>query len=243
VEQPWYSKWFGEEYLDLYGHRDPAQAEIQVRELLFKINLKSNAVLLDAGCGAGRHLKELRSRGLTAFGMDLSAQLLSSASPELKKLTPFVRADLFKLPFNPQSFEGVFSFFTSFGYFDSEEKDLKLLRSMISVLVQDGWLFLDLMNAEVVKKGLPFKDVKETLAGRATQNRYFKDGVVCKDITFEKNGHKREYKERVRVYSLEKMQSYLKEMGMELVGVFGDEKLSEYSALESSRMSLLARKI
>ena len=35
----------------------------------------------------------------------------------------------------------------------------------------------------------------------------------------------------------------LKEMGMELVGVFGDEKLSEYSALESSRMSLLARKI
>ena len=179
MEQPWYSKWFGKEYLDLYGHRDPAQAEMQIRELLSKIKLNSNAPILDAGCGAGRHLNELRLRGLNAFGMDLSAELLSSAIPELKKLTPFVRADLFKLPFKPQSFEGVFSFFTSFGYFNSEEEDFELLKSMISVLAQGGWLFLDLMNAEVVKKGLPFKDVKETLAGRATQDRYFKEGVVC----------------------------------------------------------------
>lgn len=243
MEQPWYSKWFGKEYLDLYGHRDPAQAEIQVRELLNKINLKTNSVVLDAGCGAGRHLKQLRKNELVAFGMDLSAELLASSGSKLKNQTPFVRADLFRLPFQSQSFEGVFSFFTSFGYFDSEEKDLELLRSMISVLKQGGWLFLDLMNAEVVKKGLPFKDVKETPAGLATQDRYFKEGVVCKDITLEKDGQKREYQERVRVYSLEKMQGYLTEMGMELFEVYGDEKLSTYSASGSPRMSILARKI
>lgn len=243
MEQPWYSKWFGKEYLDLYGHRDPAQAEVQVRELLSKINLKASSVVLDAGCGAGRHLSQLRMAGLNAFGMDLSSELLASSSADLKSQSPFVRADLFRLPFKEKSFEGVFSFFTSFGYFDSEDKDLELLKSMVSVLKPGGWLFLDLMNAEVVKKGLPFKDVKETSAGLATQDRYFKEGVVCKDITLEKDGQIREYKERVRVYSLEKMEVYLEKMGMEFFAVYGDEKLSKYSPFESSRMSILARKI
>lgn len=243
MEQPWYSKWFGKEYLDLYGHRDPAQAEIQVRELLGEIDLQASSVVLDAGCGAGRHLSQLRKNDLKAFGMDLSAELLSSASPNLTVQSPFVRADLFKLPFKSSSFEGVFSFFTSFGYFDSEEKDLDLLKSMVSVLKPRGWLFLDLMNAEVVKKGLPFKNVKQTSAGLATQDRYFKDGVVCKDITLENEGEIREYKERVRVYSLKKMQAYLKELGMEFVEVYGDEQLSKYSPLGSPRMSILARKI
>jgi SAM-dependent methyltransferase len=243
VEKPWYAQWFGKEYLDLYGHRDPLQAKIQVNELLTKINLAENAVVLDAGCGAGRHLKELKEQGLNAFGMDLSLELLSSAPQGLKEKAAMVRADLFRLPFKETCFEGVFSFFTSFGYFDSEEKDLELLKSMVSVLKSGGWLFLDLMNSEVVKAGLPFKDVKETLAGRAIQDRYFKDGVVCKDISLEKEGVVREYKERVRVYSLEKMQAYLLSYGMECIQVFGDEKLSVYEPQKSPRMSLLARKI
>ena len=50
---------------------------------------------LDAGCGSGRYLRELRLRGARAFGLDLSDAMLARASAAG---TPLMRADLSALP-------------------------------------------------------------------------------------------------------------------------------------------------
>lgn len=51
---------------------------------------------LDAGCGSGRYLRELKSRGAVATGVDLSVEMLREAR---QLHCPLTRADLQALPF------------------------------------------------------------------------------------------------------------------------------------------------
>jgi SAM-dependent methyltransferase len=75
-----------------------------VRESLvrFLAGLPSDAVVADVGCGPGRDLAELRARGVTAFGFDLSWGMLRSA-----KATGVVQADMTRLPVRTAALDGV----------------------------------------------------------------------------------------------------------------------------------------
>jgi malonyl-CoA O-methyltransferase len=60
--------------------------------------------VLDAGCGTGRYLQELKARGAFAVGMDLSAAMLNQA----RALNEHVaRADLRAMPFDAMSIDVV----------------------------------------------------------------------------------------------------------------------------------------
>jgi malonyl-CoA O-methyltransferase len=58
--------------------------------------------VLDAGCGTGRYLRELKSRGAHAVGMDLSTAMLEQAR---QITTRIARADLRALPFDAMSLD------------------------------------------------------------------------------------------------------------------------------------------
>jgi len=58
--------------------------------------------VLDVGCGTGRYLRELESRGAIAFGMDLSAPMLERAR---RQSTRVARADLRALPFDAMTID------------------------------------------------------------------------------------------------------------------------------------------
>jgi malonyl-CoA O-methyltransferase len=59
-------------------------------------------LVLDAGCGSGRYLRELESRGARAIGMDLSASMLGRARESTTRLA---RADIRALPFDAMSLD------------------------------------------------------------------------------------------------------------------------------------------
>ena len=56
----------------------------------------STLTVLDAGCGTGRYLRELSSRGANVIGVDLSEPMLERARRQSRRLA---RADLRALPF------------------------------------------------------------------------------------------------------------------------------------------------
>jgi malonyl-CoA O-methyltransferase len=60
--------------------------------------------VLDAGCGTGRYLQELKARGAFAIGMDLSAAMLARARAGGDSVA---RADLRALPFDAMSIDVV----------------------------------------------------------------------------------------------------------------------------------------
>jgi ubiquinone/menaquinone biosynthesis C-methylase UbiE len=82
---------------------------------LHELNLKPNDVVLDAGCGLGRHLRQLaRVPGLKIFGIDKSTGALRETSKSMETMPDAQSkdylvsiADINKLPFADASFDCV----------------------------------------------------------------------------------------------------------------------------------------
>ena len=148
----WFEEWFGEEYLQLYPHRDDAEAERAVALIARATGFTAGWRVLDVGCGAGRHARALRSLGARCVGLDLSAALLRVARGVTD--APLVRADMRRIPIRPGSMDLTVSLFTSFGYFEHDEEHQAVLREMVGTLRPGGWLVIDFLNAVEVRRRL-----------------------------------------------------------------------------------------
>src|SRR5437764_3462533 len=127
----WYQEWFGEAYLELYSHRDENEARQQVAFFRAEVGEIAGPIL-DLACGSGRHIQELKALGYRALGCDLSYTLLRTGVAEYGPM-PLARADMRQLPFCNGSFAGLVNFFTSFGYFATEEENAQVVREVSRV--------------------------------------------------------------------------------------------------------------
>lgn len=219
----WFKEWFGAEYLELYPHRDDAEAERAVELIVRACALDAGAVVLDLACGAGRHVEYLRDLGYRAFGLDLSEELLRVARGQA---LPVVRADMRQLPVATGSVALVTSFFTSFGYFPDPAEDERVLRAIRRVLREGGFYALDFLNADRVRATLPHRDEVELAGRRVVQTRELVGGgaVVEKRIEIYDPGHRRPrvFHERVRLYGAGQLCDMMLRAGLQPVQLFGD---------------------
>ncbi len=221
----WYRDWFGEEYLALYPHRDEAEAVAGV-ELVLSILGMPQGKVLDLACGAGRHMVELKDRGLVVVGLDLSMPLLREARARDPELL-LARGDMRSLPFADSSFSLVVNFFTSFGYFAEPEEDRQVLAEIRRVLKPGGSYALDFLNAERVRNGLVPRDERRLDRRRVVQDRRLEEGgkVVVKTIRiYEPDRREPEstYCERVRLYEPAELRAMLRTASLEPQHTFGD---------------------
>jgi SAM-dependent methyltransferase len=248
----WFARWFGEDYKRLYPHRDEAQASGQVDSLLrvaapfFLSSSSAPRTALDVGCGAGRHLRAMRARGVAAFGIDLSAVLLGDARDTFRAgsqgASPVARADMRRLPFGDGCFDLVACFFTTFGYFDSHEEDLDSLRELRRVARPSGLVFLDLPNAAVVRRDLVASERVESRGLRAEVTRRLEGDRVIKRIRILRDKGDEIHEERVRLYERDALGASLGRLGLSVVAVLGDERGAAFDSEQSPRMSLLLRR-
>ncbi len=221
----WYRDWFGEEYLALYPHRDEAEAVAGV-ELVLSILGRPQGMLLDLACGAGRHLVELKDRGLDAVGLDLSMPLLREARARDPELL-LVRGDMRSLPFADSRFSLVVNFFTSFGYFAQPEDDQQVLSEIRRVLKPGGGYALDFLNAERVRSALVPRDERRLDRRRVVQERRLEEQgrVVVKTIRIYEPAQEEPestYYERVRLYEPAELREMLRTASLEPQQTFGD---------------------
>lgn len=213
----WYQEWFGEEYLDLYSYRDEEEARRQVDFFAATIGSVKGAVL-DLACGTGRHLQGLRPRGYQSFGCDLSYVLLRMAIREFGAAV--ARADMRRLPFGGGTFGGLVSFFTSFGYFETEEDNLEVVREMSRVLTSGAPFLFDYLNVQRELKRLVPREVRKSETGDVIIERWFDSTrrTFNKRITI--GG--RSFLERVRGYEMDEIAVLFAASGFALRQVFGD---------------------
>lgn len=214
----WYQEWFGEEYLELYSHRDEHEARQQVsffREQCGEID----GPVLDLACGMGRHMQELQSLGYHAVGCDLSYTLLSTGVREYGPM-PVARADMRHLPFCDGVFSGLVNFFTSFGYFSSEAENVQVVREMARVLRGGAVFLFDYLNVDRELEKLVQREKRETPMGVVEIDRWFdrSDRSFNKRITI---GEKR-YLERVRGYDLDEISAMFAGCNLSIRAAFGD---------------------
>jgi len=219
----WFRDWFGEEYIALYPHRDEGEARAAVDLFLAAVPPGAQATVLDLACGAGRHLRELRTAGLEPTGLDLSLALLRRAQSQTA-VSSLVRADMREIPFEDGAFDSVTSFFTSFGYFREPLDDRRVLQEMGRVVRRGGSFMLDFLNADRVLRELVPEDMREIDGKRIIQRREILDGCVIKRIRIESttDGSASDFEERVRLYSRAELTALLEEAGLEISHRFGD---------------------
>ena len=214
----WYQEWFGEEYLELYSHRDEHEARQQVA--FFKLQCGHvTGPVLDLACGMGRHMQELAAHGYRGVGCDLSYTLLRTGVTEYGPM-PVTRADMRHLPFCDGVFGGLVNFFTSFGYFSTEDENLQVVREMGRVLEIGAPFLFDYLNVQRELDKMVQHETRETPLGPVHIERWFDPS----DRSFNKRmtiGEKR-YLERVRGYDLDEIAAMFASCSLSIRTVFGD---------------------
>jgi SAM-dependent methyltransferase len=222
-ERPWYDAAFEADYLALYPLRDLAAARFEAGAL---IERGLRGVVLDLGCGFGRHVLALRERGLEAFGLDRSLDLLAHAH-ELEGGVlrgRLVRGDSRALPFRERVFDGVVLLFSSFGYFEDDENAC-VLGECARVLKPGGVLVLDLMNPARVRATLVPESRSERGGMVLVERRSLaRDGRrVRKEVTLTRaDGSGRSWREDVRLYEAAEVAALLAAAGLEHLRSEGD---------------------
>jgi len=231
---PWYKEWFGEEYLELYSHRDESEAEEHVDFVERHLGGPRPRAVLDLACGAGRHTAALRRRGYRTLGIDLSLTLLARSEP------PRVAGDMRRLPFADGSFDWVLNFFTSFGYFEAERENFRVLEEIVRVFAAGGRFLIDLMNPGSVLACLKPRD-SQVLDGREVEmERWYDAGrkrLNKRIVVKAPGGPPRAFLESVRLYEPEEVTVGLRWAGLEVASLYGNFQGDPYER-DSERLIL-----
>jgi len=214
----WYQEWFGEEYLELYSHRDENEAKQQVAFFHEQAGRVSGPIL-DLACGTGRHIQELQSLSYHAIGCDLSYALLRTGVRDYGAM-PVARADMRHLPFCDGVFAGLVNFFTSFGYFSTEDENFQVVREMGRVLDAGAVFLFDYLNVHRELETLVQRETRTTPLGDVFIERWYdrSDRSINKRMTI---GQKR-WLERVRGYDLDEISAMFASCNLIIRSSFGD---------------------
>ena len=238
----WFETWFDTSYYHiLYQNRDFSEAERFINNLLGHLNLSKNANCLDLACGKGRHSIFINKKGYKVTGVDLSANSISEAKPFENETLSFDTHDMREV-YKENAYDVIFNLFTSFGYFDDYQDNLKVLNSINKMLVNDGLVVIDFMNADFVLDHLVQKEVK-TLDGIDFNITKSYDGKhIFKNIDFSDKGKEHHFQEKVQAIKKEEFESLLEEAGFEIQNIYGDFSLSPFNKKDSDRLIIIAKK-
>lgn len=235
-QKEWFSSWFDTKYYSLlYRDRNDNEAKAFVDQLMNYYKPKKGTCVLDMGCGGGRFSRYLQDYGLKVTGMDISQALIKKATIASSSEIEFVCHDIRK-PFRSIYYDFIFSFFTSFGYFDSDEEHFQSLQNVYEGLNIHGVFLIDYLNADRISLNLPQRN-EITIEGiKFSIHKYLKDGYFVKEIDIDDNGREYKYFEKVRAFSLRDFKNILSRVGLQITACFGDYNLSSFDILNSKRL-------
>ncbi|MEP7327525.1 MAG: class I SAM-dependent methyltransferase [Gemmatimonadota bacterium] len=214
----WFEDWFGEEYLQLYPHRNDSDAEAVVDLIRRTVPWQAGWRVLDVGCGAGRHARALEQAGARVIGLDLSMSLLRRARAATR--APLVRADMRELPIRPLSMDLTVNLFTSFGYFSTDQQHDEALGGMLRTVGSGGWFVMDFLNASAVSAGLVPQETVTLGTGPArVTRRLSSEGEYVVKVIETQEGRK--FMERVRLLKPDVLAAMIERAGGQVTGIFG----------------------
>jgi SAM-dependent methyltransferase len=245
------SHWFEDElfwkelYPYLFSQKTFRQAEEQVGKVLQLADCHKG-VILDLCCGPGRYSVLLAKKGFSVTGVDLSPYLLEKAAEHAAAAgaaVEWVRSDMRDFV-RENTFDLVLSLFTSIGYFEEKEDDLRVMGNMFRSLKPGGTCLVDINGKERVARQL------QPLLGEIMEDGSLivQRPVVYEDWTRLRNewiiikGEKaRTFSFSLFVYSGQELREMLSRSGFVNVKLYGSFDGAPYDA-EAQRLIATARK-
>lgn len=241
IKKKWFQSWFDTSYYHiLYKHRNDKEAQKFINNLVQYLDIGSDQDILDLACGKGRHSVFLNQLGFKVTGVDLSRKNILQARVNSNARLNFKIHDM-RTPMESQ-FDLILNLFTSFGYFENQEEDVKVLTSIRDGLNSQGVAVIDFMNIHNVLERLVLEE-KIYLDGIDFDIHRFYDGnFIRKSIKVTDTKKDYDFEECVRAYSLEDFKTLLSANGLELLEYFGSYGLEAFDKKLSSRLILIFKK-
>lgn len=242
-QKEWFAEWFDTCYYHtLYKNRDEEEAAKFISRLIEDLKLPKDAYLLDLACGKGRHSITLNQLGYTVKGVDLSPNSIAEASKSSNENLQFAVQDMRQAIPN-EKFDAILNLFTSFGYFDSIDDNIRVVQAMNSMLNDDGILVIDFMNATKVIDKLVLAEEKNIDTIEFHIKRKYDGQHIFKFIHVKDGEQEFDYSERVQALRQVDFEKLLTENGFEILRTFGDFNLTPFQEKSSDRLIIIAKKI
>ncbi|MCS7312116.1 MAG: methyltransferase domain-containing protein [Acidobacteria bacterium] len=224
VRPDWWRRIFNSIYLktDADVIDDPAITVQEVDFIIRQLRLQPDDRILDLCCGQGRHSLELARRGFRSIdSLDRSHYLIQRAKVAARKEglpVRFREGDARKLPYGPDTFDVVLLLGNSFGYFESLQDDLQVLREIRRVLKPWGRVLIDVADGDYLRRSF------EPRSWEWIDRNYF----VCRERSLSSDGERLITREVVthvrkgvivdqfyaeRLYNPERLQALLTDAG------------------------------
>ena len=237
----WFASWFDSpHYHILYKNRDYKEAEFFLENLTQYLKPQPEDKILDLACGAGRHSIFLNKLGYQVTGVDLSPNSIKTALASSNERLYFDVHDMREV-YKENEFDFVLNMFTSFGYFESDEENIKMLQSVEKTLKPNGVFVLDFFNAEKVIRDLVKEETKEIEGVQFDLKRELIDGQIVKHIDFKDSNKSFSFQEKVQAINLADFSSLFSNTGLKIIATFGDYSLNEFDSENSDRLIIVAK--
>lgn len=254
--KPWYKTLFERDYYDCFllgGARTDVPAEEwerrtdqQTEFVVQALELPEGARILDLCCGWGRHAVRLAQLGYRVTGLDLSAYHLRLAKAAARRAgveVEWVHADMREIP--RRRFDAVINMFTSFGYFETEAEDQRVLDGVARALRPGGRFFIDTINHDFLMRVFRENDWQRRADGAVTLERRRYDvrtGRIENEWTYiAADGKRRRQSFSHRLYTYTELAAMLAKAGLTVRRAWGGLDGRELT-MESPRTVLLAEK-
>lgn len=240
----WFASWFDSpHYHELYANRNDAEAARFIDALIRRLRPAARSSALDLGCGAGRHAHRLAANGLDVTGLDLSANSIGAARAFERRGLRFRLHDM-RMPFGRRAFDYVFNLFTSFGYFETTDEHLAVIRNITDALKPGGHIVLDYLNVRYADRRMTPEEIRRSAAATYYVTRWTDPHHFYKRITVAdwRRGEMMSHVERVARFTLDDFRAMFASCGLQIVNVFGDYWLNPYDEAGSPRLVIVARR-
>ena len=206
--------------------------------------------VLDCACGTGVHCYLLSEMGYDIKGSDLSNGMLKKAKENLKKVNSKIdlrQCDFRKLDNSfEEKFDAVLCLTTSLPHLHKKIELIKALKSMKSVLKEDGIVIVD--------QGITHNSLKNSNCSKLIVNNREYSRIFVKDINEDMqitnildiyHGKKNKIETFTMEYKIlldDDYRELLKEAGFKNIKIYGDYNLNEYDSENSNRIIAIAKK-
>jgi SAM-dependent methyltransferase len=247
-EQAWHEideKWELWEQV-LFDQQRIEAAPAQVDAIISLLQIKENELILDLCCGVGRHSLEFARRGFNVVGVDRTKAYLDKARSQMQKeglSVEFVLEDMRRFK-RPESFNIVISMFTSFGYFEDQRDQIRVLDNIYASLKPRGRVLIDVKGKECLARVFRRRDWYRHELGLVLEEREVeKDWSWIKStwILIRDNEAPVQWNLSHWIYSAVELKSMLSQAGFEELQAFGSLSQEAYDDT-SKRLIVVGKK-
>ena len=227
IPSDWFDGFFEHEWLDYLALGNDEWTAKTVAFLVEQLGLHAGSRVLDVACGRGRVAIPLAQHGCRVTGIDLSPRSLQGAREAADAAgvdLELVHLDMRELDFEEQ-FDAAINLFTSFGYFEDERDDRRVLAAIAQSLVPGGVFLIDHLNTIALMERFRARDWREfedgTLFLEARNYDQLRGRHEATWTFVRPDGSRSELKHSFRGYTPAEFRALLEDAGLEIDGAWG----------------------